>query len=140
MGLTAQLFNMCLSKTETRHWDLPQVKVHHYFLSEDSLVQAPGLKSPAYSSLSHCPKERMASVEEYEKLRGEAEVILLKLREACGVKAPNKRLVANMMDSLEIARDNLISLHKHLVMEMNAQLEEPRFSQYIDKWVDARLV
>ena len=50
---------MCLNRTETCRWDLPQVKVHHYFLGEDSLVQAPGLKSPANPSLSHCPEKEV---------------------------------------------------------------------------------
>ena len=54
----------CLNGNETCRWDLPQVKVHHYFLGEDSLVQAPGLKRPAHSSLSHCPTTNMAGLEQ----------------------------------------------------------------------------
>ena len=53
LGTILRLFNTCLNRTEMCRWDLPQVKVHYCFLGEDSLVQAPGLKSPAYSSLSH---------------------------------------------------------------------------------------
>ena len=75
----------------------------------------------------------MASVKECEKLRGEAEVKLLKeiqkLKTACEVEAPNKRLVANLVASLDIAQD--------LVMEMNAQPNEARYNQYLDGLLDA---
>ena len=58
---------------------------------------------------------RMAGVEECEKLRGAAEVMLQyeirKLRKACEVEAPNKRLVANMVAILDIAQDNLNNSH-----------------------------
>ena len=75
----------------------------------------------------------MASVKECEKLRGAAVVTLQaeirKLRKACEVEAPNTRLVANLVASLDTAQA--------LVMKMNAQLDEPRFTQYIDRWLDA---
>ena len=84
---------------------------------------------------------RMASVEECEKLRGEAEVKLLKeiqkLRKACEVEAPNMRLVADLVAGLDIARDNLFGSHVDLVIEMNALPHEDRFTQFIDRWVDA---
>ena len=55
--------------------------------------------------------KRMASVEECEKLRGAAENKLQneiqKLKEACEMEAPNKRLIANMLASLDIAQHNL---------------------------------
>merc|ERR1711895_282688 len=35
-------------------------KVHHLFLGQDSLVQAPVLKKPAYSPLSHSPSLNFA--------------------------------------------------------------------------------
>ena len=82
----------------------------------------------------------MASVEECEKLRGAAEVKLQKeiqkLRKACEVEAPNKRLVANLVASLDKAWDNLINSHVDLV-KMNAQLNEPRLTQYLCPLVDA---
>ena len=83
----------------------------------------------------------MASVKECEKLRGAAEVKLQneirKLRKACEVEAPNARLVANLVASLDIALDTLIDSHVALVMKMNAQLSEARFTQYITKLEEA---
>ena len=86
-------------------------------------------------------EKRMASVKECEKFRGAAEVKLQKeirkLRKACEVEAPNSRLVANLVASLDIALDTLIDSHVTLVMKMNAQLDEARFTQYITKLEDA---
>ena len=83
----------------------------------------------------------MPSIRTCELFRGAAEDILLKeiqkLRKACEVEAPNKRLVANLVASLDIAQDNLIKSHVALVIDMNAQLDEDRFTQYINGWVDA---
>ena len=83
----------------------------------------------------------MASMKECEKLRGAAEVKLQKeirkLRKACEVDAPNARLVANLVASLDIALDTLIDSHVALVMKMNAQLDEARFTQYITRLEDA---
>ena len=53
------------------------------------------------------------------------------------MEAPDKRLVANLVAGLDIAQDNLIGSHVALVIEMNAQLDEDRFTQYINGWVDA---
>ena len=88
--------------------------------------------------ISEITVKRMASIKECEKLRGAAVVTLQaeirKLRKACEVEAPNKRLVANLVASLDIAQDNLIDYHVDLVMEMNAQQNEPRFTQYISSF------
>ena len=84
--------------------------------------------------------DRMASVKECEKVRGAAEVKLQqeirKLRKACEVDAPNARLVANLVASLDNALDTLIDTHVALVMKMNAQLDEARFTQYITRLED----
>ena len=83
----------------------------------------------------------MSSVEEYEKLRVEAEVKLqieiYRLKEACEMHTPNKRLVANLVASLEIAKHNLSHSVLDLAMKMNAQLNEPRYTQYLDSWEEA---
>ena len=83
----------------------------------------------------------MASVKECEKLRGASEVKLnseiRRLRKACEVAAPNVRLVANLGAGLDTAFDFLIDSHVALVMKMNAQLSEARFTQYITKLEEA---
>ena len=79
---------------------------------------------------------RMADVEEWEQLRGVAEVMLqctiLQLRKTCEVEAPNKRLVAKRVASLEKALDDLFSSHVDLLIEINAQLEGDRFTQVME--------
>ena len=60
-----------------------------------------------------------------------------KLRKACEAASPNQMLVANLVAGLDAAFKLLIDNHKSHVMKMNAQLSEPRFSQYITKLEDA---
>ena len=83
----------------------------------------------------------MANVKECEKLRGNALTTLQgeirELRKACEVEAPNTRLIANLVTSLDKALNKLIDSHVAYVMKMNSQLEEPRFTQFIERWVDA---
>ena len=76
---------------------------------------------------------------ECEKLRGAAEVMLQleiwELRRACEMEAPNKRMVANRMASLDIAQYHLT--HANFGMKMNAQLDDDRYTQYMDALLDA---
>ena len=85
--------------------------------------------------------KRMTSINECEKLRGVAEVKLLKeiqkLRKACEVKAPNKRMVAKLVARLDKALENLINSHAYLMMEMKVRMHEHRFTQYMDPLEDA---
>ena len=46
-------------------------------------------------------------------------------------------MVANLVTGLDAAFNLLIDNHVSLVMKMNTQLSEPRFSQYITKLEDA---
>ena len=83
---------------------------------------------------------KMSTIEESGIKRGTAEIMLQyeirHLRKVCEVE-PNKRLVAKWLASIDTAIIKLIEAHVDLVIETNAQLEEPRFTQYIDRWVDA---
>ena len=83
---------------------------------------------------------KMSTIEESGIKRGTAEIMLKyeirHLRKVCEVE-PNKRLVAKWLASIDTAIIKLIEAHVDLVIETNAQLEEPRFTQYIDRWVDA---
>ena len=80
-------------------------------------------------------------MKECEKVRGAAEVKLQseirKLRKACEAAAPNERLVANLLASLDVALDTLVDSHVALVMKMGAHLNEARFTQYIARLEDA---
>ena len=71
-------------------------------------------------------------MKEYERLRGEAEVKLqveiYRLRKACEEKVHDKRLIANLVASLELAKHNLFHSVVDLAVEMNAQLVEPRYT------------
>ena len=46
-------------------------------------------------------------------------------------------MVANLLASLDTARLDLINSHVDLEIEMNGQLDEDRFTQFIDPWTDA---
>ena len=75
-------------------------------------------------------------MEECEKLRGAKGIMLQctirQLRKACEVDAPNKRLVAKRVASLEKALDDLFSSHVDLLIKINAQLEGDRFTQLVE--------
>ena len=83
----------------------------------------------------------MSSVKDCEKKRGTAEIILqCKIRQLwkeCGRDKPNVRSVVKRVTSLEKALDNLLRSHGAYLMKVNAQLEELRFAQFIDRWVAA---
>ena len=83
----------------------------------------------------------MASIKDCEKARGEAEVKvnseLRKLRKACQNVAPNERLVANLVASLDEAYNRLVGAHVAYVIKLNTELSDPRHVQYIDRVEDA---
>ena len=85
--------------------------------------------------------KRMSSVKECEKKRGtavwELQEEIRMLRKECGRDKPNVRSVVKMVASLNTARVNLIETHLTLVTKMNAQPDEPRFTQFMTPLMDA---
>ena len=83
----------------------------------------------------------MSSVKECEKRRGtavwELREEIRKLRKECGKDTPNARSVVKLMASLDTARINLIEAHLTLVTKMNAQPDEPRFTEFMIPLMDA---
>ena len=78
-------------------------------------------------------------MKEYERLRGEAEVKLqveiYRLRKACEEKVHDKRFIANLVASLELAQHNLT--HTIVDIEVNTATSRHRYTQYLDKWNEA---
>ena len=64
-------------------------------------------------------------MKEYERLKGEAEVKLqieiYRLRKACEEQEPDKRLIANLVASLEMAQHNLTHTIVDIEMELYPQ-------------------
>ena len=83
----------------------------------------------------------MSSVKECEKGRGTAVWKLQEevrtLKKECGKDTPNVRSVVKQMARLETARINLVEAHLTLVTKMNAQPNEPRFTEFMIPLMDA---
>ena len=76
-----------------------------------------------------------------EQNRGECEVrltlALRKLTKACGVDAPNLRIVENLLNAVDTGYDALIKAHVLVVEKQNGDMGEPRNIQYMEKHLDA---
>ena len=83
----------------------------------------------------------MSSVKECEKRRGtavwEMQEEVRTLKKECGKDTPNVRSVVKQMARLETARINLVEAHLTLLTKMNAQPNEPRFTEFMIPLMDA---
>ena len=59
------------------------------------------------------------------------------LKKECGKDTPNVRSVVKLMSRLDTARINLVEAHLTLVTKMNAQPNEPRFTEFMIPLMDA---